>query len=95
MLPPESPDFQCLARTNLAQGKELIEVDPFQYLGSFALISHNFLHLTLQESFAALYWSRTPSSQQLEELVRRPDLFPLDQFLEGKHKLLFPETKTG
>ena len=47
--------------------------------------SHSFLHLTLQEFLAALYWSCTLSSQQLQILVSRPDLFSLIQFLQGKH----------
>ena len=47
--------------------------------------SHSFLHLTLQEFLAALYWTHTLSSQKLEELVSQPDLFPLDWFVQGHH----------
>ena len=50
------------------------------YIGHGHLSSNSFLHLTLQEFLAAWYWSHTLSSQQLEELVSRPDLFSLDDF---------------
>ena len=56
------------------------------YIGHGHISSHSFLHLTLQEFLAAWYWSRTLSSQELEELVSQPDLFPLDQFLQGEHR---------
>ena len=46
--------------------------------------SHTFLHLTLQEFLAALYWCHKLSSCELEELITRPDLFPIQNFVTEK-----------
>ena len=51
------------------------------YIGHGHLPPHSFLHMTIQEVLAAWHWSSTLCSQELEKLVRRPDLFPLDQYL--------------
>ena len=47
-------------------------------------ISHTFTHLTLQEFLAAYYWSKL-SPQHLTELLRRQDLFPVEEYLKGIH----------
>ena len=45
--------------------------------------SHNFLHLTLQEYLAAVYYSQQcDSPEQLTQLLTRDDLFPLSSFLQ-------------
>ena len=47
--------------------------------------SYSFLHLTLQEFLAALYFSQQ-SSQELVELMKKPDLFPIKVLVqEGIH----------
>ena len=50
-------------------------------------ISHTFTHLTLQEFFAGRYWSQLPAPQQLTELLQRHDLFPIQQYLMGMHRV--------
>ena len=50
-------------------------------------VSHNFLHLTLQEYLAAVNYSQQCSNpEQLLKLLSRKDLFPLDSFLENYGK---------
>ena len=46
-----------------------------------ALQSYSFLHLTLQECLATLYWSQQ-SPQELVELINTPDLFPMKVLVE-------------
>ena len=48
--------------------------------------SHSFTHLTLQEFLAGRYWSQLPP-QQLTKLLQRHDLFPIQQYLEGMHRV--------
>ena len=49
------------------------------------LQSYSFLHLTLQEFLAALYFSQQ-SPQELVELMKKPDLFPIKVLVqEGIH----------
>ena len=46
-------------------------------------LSHNFLHLTLQEYLAAVNYSQQcDSPEQLTQLLTRDDLFPLSSFLQ-------------
>ena len=59
-------------------------------------LSHNFLHLTLQEYLAAVHYSQQcDSPEQLTQLLTRDDLFPLSSFLQyygkkRKHTIHWP-----
>ena len=46
------------------------------------VVTHTFLHLTLQEYLAALYWAET-SPHQLVELFSRDDLFPISKLVKS------------
>ena len=63
-----------------------------QYYDQDPTESFCFIHLTLQEYLAALYWSHY-AKQELEELLTRPNLFPIDKFiLKSKTEM---ETKSS
>ena len=47
-------------------------------------ISYCFTHLTLQEFLAAFHWTKLPP-QELKELLQRPNLFPIQEYLQGIH----------
>ena len=49
------------------------------YVDQDARISYSFVHLTLHEYLAALYWSKIP--ERLDELLAKPHLFPLTEFI--------------
>ena len=85
-----------LAARGIEQRKYIFESVPSDTLGLMHSVkqlhdyrvkrstSHSFTHLTLQEFLAARYWSQLPP-KQLTELLQRPNLFPIQQYLEGMH----------
>ena len=73
----------------------MIQVEDI-YVDVGSCVSYSFLHLTLQEFLAAIYWSQR-SANDLTTLIKQTHLFPIDDFiymesieissrpLEGKH----------
>ena len=81
--------------TDLPDGFEtlgLMQCVPELYVDQGAVVSHNFLHLTLQEFLAAYHVSLMPGDMQIEHFLKESDSMMME-FTAGLTKLDFKEEK--
>ena len=58
----------------------MIQVEDI-YVDVGSCVSYSFLHLTLQECLAAIYWSQR-SADDLTTILKRTHLFPIYDFID-------------